>query len=351
MLADELVFSIDGDGYRWRDVIVAAWKWGEWDVVDRRARHGNACVRAAQAAGNALPSGALETAGQDFRYARELVTAHSMEQWFQRMGISAREWTAHLRRELHRARHSPSSLDALAEQYPMEAAEAARIAFVDAVCAGDADRWARSLAARVAANRASADRASDNGVGTTSPMRDDAVPAELAGVLGLDADGWRATARRIGDVDRTFEYFRASHLTDHAVETYVAARQLEWIRFDCRVMAFPKEDMAAEAALLLREDGEGFTGVYRASHTEPRASHFLFDHLEPRLRDQFLGVQAGDLVGPMRAGDEFVLYLIEKKVLPSARDPEIRRLAEDGVLGHALKQQLDHHVEWHADLH
>ena len=41
----------------------------------------------------------------------------------------------------------------------------------------------------------------------------------------------------------------------------------------------------------------------------------------------------------------------EDKALPTPRDPEIRRLAEDGVLGHALKQHLDHHVEWHAVIH
>jgi hypothetical protein len=217
------------------------------------------------------------------------------------------------------------------------------MALVDAICAGDADRWARSLAARVSATRGVAPRA------TIWP--DDRVPASLAAVLGLDAEGWRAAARRIEDIDAAFEQFRAAQITDHAVETFVAARQLEWIRFDCRIMAFPREEMAAEAALLLREDGEGFTGVYVASHTEPKSARFFFEHIEPTMRDQFLGVQAGDLIGPMRAGDEYVLYLIEQKVLPTSRDPEIRRLAEDGVLGHVLKQQLDHHVEWHAVLH
>ena len=350
MLADELVFSIDGDGFRWRDVVVAAWRWGEWDAVERRARQGNACVRADQDQAISLPAGALEAAGQEFRYARELVTAHSMQDWLDRMGLSARDWTAHLRRELHRARHSPPSLEALTERYPVSDAEAVAMALADAVCAGDADRWARSLAARVAANR-TVGAPSSSPTEPTDEDREVVVPTDLAAALGLDAGGWRAASQRIAAVDRAFEHFRSAQLTEHAVETYVASRQLEWIRFECRVMAFPKEDMAAEAALLLREDGEGFTGVYRAAHTEPRAARFFFDHLEPLLRDHFLGVQAGDLVGPMRAGDEFVLYLIERKVLPTTRDPEIRRLAEDGVLRHALRQQLDHHVEWHAVLH
>ena len=136
------------------------------------------------------------------------------------------------------------------------------------------------------------------------------------------------------------------------METFVAARQLEWIRFDCRVMAFPKEDMAAEAALLLREDGEGFTGVYPRRTPSRRRRAFCFDHHRADAARP-IPRRAGAAIssGPMRAGDEYVLYLIEQKVLPTSRDPEIRRLAEDGVLGHVLKQQLDHHVEWHAVLH
>jgi hypothetical protein len=348
MLSDETVFSIDGDAYRWRDVIVSAWRWGEWEALERRARHGNACVLSAETTGLTLPPEALETAGQEFRYDRELVTAHSMEQWLERAGLSARDWTAHLKRELHRAAHvPPPTLDALAQRHPTDEGDAVHMALADAICGGDADRWARSLAGRVAAIRA-------NGLQTGESITDArgaTIPGTLAAAIGLDDSGWRAVSQRIATIERAFEGFRSAQLTEHAVETYVAARQLEWIRFDCRVMAFPHEDMAAEAALLLREDGEGFTGVYRAAHTEPRRSRFYFDHLEPRLRDQFLGAQAGDLVGPMRAGDEFVVYLIERKVLPSANDPEIRRLAEDGVLGHALEQQLDHHVEWHAVLH
>src|SRR4051812_8762820 len=37
---DAGVFSVDGDEYRWRDVIVAAVRWGEWAKADRRTRQG-----------------------------------------------------------------------------------------------------------------------------------------------------------------------------------------------------------------------------------------------------------------------------------------------------------------------
>jgi hypothetical protein len=272
-----------------------------------------------------------------------------MEEWLRDRGISAKDWTGYLRRDLHRARHTPPpAFDDLAAQYPLEDIEAARLALVDSICAGDIDHWARTLAARVAANRSTGATPTENGVADPDAA---AVPAGLVAALGIDAQAWHESSRRIHAVDVAFEHFRKAQITDQAVETYVAARQLEWIRFDCRIMSFPQPDMAAEAALMMREDGERFTGVYRAARTEPRESRFYFENLDDSLRDSFIGVQTGDLVGPTREGDEFVVYLVENKVLPSARDPEIRRLAEDGVLSHALKQQLDHHVEWHAVLH
>jgi hypothetical protein len=344
MLADALVFSIDGEGFRWRDVFVAAWKRGEWSEAERHSRQGNAAVRAAQAGGVSLAPGALEVAGQEFRYARELVTAHSMEQWLARSGMSSRDWTGHLRRELHCGPQTPrTALRALTDQHPLDEDEAARITLIDVVCSGVADQWARVLAGRVAANRTTTRISID-------AARETAVPRGLARALQLDDDTWRSVSRRIDEIDATFEGFRAAQLTRQAVESYVAARQLEWTRFDCRLMTFPSADMAAEAALLLREDDEGFTGVYHAAHTEPQRSTIYFDRLDPSVRDHFLGAHAGDLVGPLRTGDTFVLYLVVTKALPSTNDPEIRRLAEDGVLSHALKQQLDH-VEWHAVLH
>ena len=64
--------------------------------------------------------------------------------------------------------------------------------------------------------------------------------------------------------------------------------------------------------------------------------------------DQFLAARTGDLVGPAFVNNEYVLYLIQDKVLPTVRDPEVRRRAEEGVLQHVLRQQLDQRVRWHV---
>jgi hypothetical protein len=345
MLSTEHIFAVDSQEYGWCDVVVAAARNGAWATTDLRARLGAACVEHAAATGASLAPNVLEAVAREFRYARNLVTAHSMEQWLAGWSLSIKDWTAYLRRDAHRSRRLGEP-DVLLRRYPIGAEDAARLTLMDAICSGDLDEWKRSLAARAAA-------ASSLGPSEITPEpAEPAVPEILCPalpLLGASIDDLREAARRVQRMDDAFERFRKAQITDAAVSDYVGRRQLEWLQFDCRVMAFPEEDMAAEAALLLREDGEGFTGVYTVARAEPRVARFFLDDVPESARDEFLAAQAGDLVGPMRLGNEHALYLIREKLLPSPRDPEVRQRAEEGVLQHALRQQLDRRVRWLAD--
>lgn len=339
MLSDAGVFSIDGDEYRWRDVIIAAVRWGEWAEADRRTRQGIAAMSYSEETSDPLPAGALDTAAKEFRYARDLVTALSMEQWLGRWGITAKDWTGHLKRELHRNRW-PAIADSLIGRYEMADDVIAPLTLIDAMCSGALDEWAKTLASRAAAVQ--------NIAREISPGDPLDPPGAIQELLGGDIGALRQTSLRLQRLDEAFEQFRATQVTEPVLQEYVATRQLDWVRFDCRSMAFAAEDMAAEAALLLREDGEGFTGVYSVAHAIPQVLRFYVDHLEGPLRDQFLAARTGDLVGPALVNDEYVLYLIQDKVLPTVRDPEVRRRAEEGVLQHVLRQQLDRRVRWHV---
>jgi hypothetical protein len=180
-----------------------------------------------------------------------------------------------------------------------------------------------------------------------TPLMEQREVQVVAALLGMDASELTAATRRLEHLDDSFHRFRSSQLTDRAVQDFIGHHQLEWVRFNCRVMAFPDEGMAAEAALLLREDNEGFTGVYSVAHTEPRTERFFLDQIEAPIRDRFLGARAGDLLGPVRVNDEYRLYQIEEKLLPTATDPDVRRRAEEGVLKTALARQTNEKVRWH----
>ncbi|MEO8334735.1 MAG: hypothetical protein ABI664_07175 [bacterium] len=346
MQPDALVFSVEGEPYSWRDVILSAVQRGDWRAAERRARQGAACLYAADASGIGLSPGVLDAAGREFRYAHDLVTAQSMEEWLGLHGLSVQEWTACLRRGLLRARAS-DDLDDLVASYPINDKEAARLTLVEAICSHELSGWARALAERAAAHaylQAGAAHVDDE----HSIVREaESLDTSALSLLwGDDPAALTSAVTRLRRLDESLHGFRATLLTERAVQDYISTRQLDWVRFDCRVMAFPDASMAAEAALLLREDGEGFTSVYQVAHTVPRAAQFFLDQIEDSMRDHFLGSRPGDLIGPVHVADEFVLYQVEQKVLPTIRDADVRRRAEDGVLSTALDQQFERRVDW-----
>ena len=343
MVRDEVVFAVDGEEFRWRDVLLAAVRSGDWHALERRAREGWALAAQAADSGAPFPSDEVDAAGREFRYDRDLLTAQSMEEWLDRWQLSIPEWTAYLSRQVYRAaKDGPAN--GVVQRYPIPDEDAPRVLAAEAVCSKAMQRWKRKLA----------ERAAIPGAGTADPARpagDSSLHTGestdiVASLLGLRPDELRESASRLDRLDAAFDAFRASKITERALQEYVSVRQLDWMRFNCRMMAFPDEMMASEAALLLTEDDEGFTGVYSAAHAEPRAAEFFLDEMDSASRDKFVGARAGDLVGPLQVNGEFVLYLVLDKTLPSTKDPIVRRRAEEGVLKKLLERHVTSRVRW-----
>lgn len=343
MLADEVIFSIEDEPYRWRDVILAAVRWGAWRALAQRTREGVACAIHAEQTGEPFPAEALDAAGRDFRYDLDLVTAQSMEEWLERWGLSVKDWSDYLNRRFQRSLH-PERCSELVAEHSLPEDELAQLVLVDAICSGELENWARTLASRAAVYARMAP-ATESEIAEAPPMEQRELEV-VAASLDVDETTLTETTRRLEHLDDAFHRFRSSQLTDQALQAFIGHRRLEWVRFHCRVMAFPDEGMAAEAALLLREDNEGFTGVYSVAHTEPRTEQFFLDQIEAPIRDRFLGARVGDLLGPMRINGEYRLYQIEEKLLPTATDPDVRKRAEEGVLKSALARQAHEKVRW-----
>lgn len=343
MLRDDVIFAVEGERYRWRDVVLAAVQWNDWSAMEHRAREGSATVSHASAVEATLPSEALEEAGREFRYERDLLTAQSMEEWLALWGITVKDWTGYLSRELHHARYA-REVEQLVARYPLPDDVATELALVEAICSGALEKWKRTLAAKAAVHAAAS--ASGPSAGGTPAGSRPPLSSALMPILGGDQEAVRESTERLDRIDESFNRYRATQLTERALLDYVGTRQLDWLRFDCRVMAFPDEGMAAEAALLLTEDNEGFTSVYSAAHAEPRAANFFLDQMDATVRDRFLSARAGDLVGPLRMNDEFALYLVMEKILPDVNDPKVRQRAEDGVLKLLLDRLVSSRVRW-----
>ena len=64
------------------------------------------------------------------------------------------------------------------------------------------------------------------------------------------------------------------------------------------------------------------------------------------MRIHLVGAGKGELLGPIRSGDDFVLCLILDKVLPSSEDSEVAARAERAILKTLLEGEINDRVRW-----
>src|SRR5262245_20336862 len=109
-------FSVGGVDFAWTDIAFAAMVRGEWSAFERRVAEGLACAARADAEDASLSDDAIDEAATAYRYNRDLIAAADVNAWFERVGVSAEEWTEYLRRDLLRQQWD-GELDDLLDRY------------------------------------------------------------------------------------------------------------------------------------------------------------------------------------------------------------------------------------------
>ena len=324
-LFGQVVFSVGSAIFLWEDVVVAAELWGDWARVRVRAREGLACVQRLDDEEDAISDEEIEAAADEFRYARDLVSAQEMEEWLNRWGLTAENWMDWIRGSTLRQKWAGELADLLSERMPDEE-EVENFVWTEAVCSGDLDRLAYKLAGQAAIDR------------KENPSPD----------AGNSLEGDRARTENLARLEHSFRRFRERVLTPAAIDRALRMHRTEWTQLDCQWVAFPQEEKAREAALCVREDGRNLGDVAQDAGAELRTERIALEEIEPELRDSFLGVRKGDMVGPVQRGEEFALYRVVDKILPSEKDPADVRRAEETILKLLVDREVNDRVKWAA---
>jgi hypothetical protein len=325
-LLREVVFSVGGEEYRWEDVVLAARCWGDWDRLRAKTAEGIACLRKLEAEEVSLTDEEVESAADEFRYARDMVSAEDMEVWLARWGLTAEAWMDYIRSSLLREKLSSETSEPISQD-PPSPEEIDRRILAEAVCSGELDRLARHLAGLAAL---------------------DAREMESASESGAPREADRRKENRLEDLEASFRRVRDKAVTPEAIQSQIRSCQTEWTRLDCKHISFPREEMAREAVLCIREDGTRITLVAGEAQSVVRREEIYVENLEPELRDRFLGARPGDLLGPLSSGGEFHLYLVLDKVLPSGTDAAIVARAQDAIVNGLVERETNDRVKWHG---
>jgi hypothetical protein len=312
---DRPIFSVGGGAYSRRDVVAAARLRGDWRDLEDRLRAGLACVKRARS--TAFPPIDLSTAAEEFRYARNLLTAEETEQWLERFGVTFDEWTAYLQRTQLRQEWA-TEIDDTRRQYGVDEHEIAACIDAEAVCSGALARFAEILAGRVA----------------VCARPDPHEPPDLHDLAALEA---------------TFQMRARSAITPSALQAQVEGHCLDWIRVCWRYVTFNAKETANEAALCLIHDGEPLDEVARRGRSPIRAEERLLETIDPPVRDLVLSAKPGDVVGPIAADGAFDIAIIDSRRAPTLEDADVRRRAEQGVVAGLVAERLKQ-VRWHETL-
>jgi hypothetical protein len=320
-LFGQVVFSVGRSDYRWEDVLRAAELSGDWARLRQRAGEVVACLRRWEAEPEALGEAEIESAANEFRYDRDLISAEEMEEWLARWSLTAEGWMDYVRGSLLRQKWSadPGGPDPGASSEE----EIDEHILAEAVCSGELRRLAITLAGRaaIAAREAEA-------------RRPEAVESE------------NEPAARLESLELAFRRFCERALTPEVVKAQIRAAQTDWTRLDCRSVSFPSEGAAREAALCVRTDGRTLDEVAGDANREIRREEVYVERTPPAARDLFLGARKGDLIGPVQSGEEFLLYLVLEKVLPSEDDESVVLRAREAVVARLVEGEMNDRVKW-----
>jgi hypothetical protein len=299
------IFSAGERCFTWVDVIEAARARGSWTAL----QHELLCLLAREselATAESLPSKAdVRSAGNDFRYRLNLLSADEFQGWLASNDVTVAEWVGEMRRSL---------LEPADSQSRLSGDELERATWVHAVCSGELANLARLFAEEVAVHLRN---------------HSNVTPCDFARLAGQR------------------DQFCAEQSQEPALAAQVESHQLEWTAFDLTVLTLRDEMVAREAAMCVKLDGRSLPDIAAAAGAQLHEDRVLLDDVETSLRTRLIGAYPGDLIGPVDVGRQYDVVLVVRRIAPKLQHHEVRRRAAELVISKALAAEVNRRVNWH----
>jgi hypothetical protein len=338
---DRPAFSIGGVEFLSIDVALSAMARGDWSRFERQLAEGLACAAYAAATGKGPIADAIETAGNAFRYDRELIAAAEITAWLDGWGLSLEEWTGYLARSLLRdALHD--SIDDVLEGHEPSTARLIEAALAEGSCSGLFDTFESSFAGRGAlAHDGARDEALDSAVATNAAAM---VHANAHWLSIRPSADTLARAQRVLAIEAAYAARVAILLADAPLSAIVDRHRLEWQRITTDTVMFPSEHAAHEAMLCMTHERMSLPDVAAlARRTVERHERFA-DALDPS--DPRLSTDVGAILGPAAVAGQFEVTRIASRIWPSPDDPRIAERAGRAVVDAAVQLAVRERVAW-----
>ncbi|MEO6970320.1 MAG: hypothetical protein ABI217_05450 [Chthoniobacterales bacterium] len=329
------------------DLIDAAHFRGEVEPVWNDLLRLVAAERKAEVEDLEFDDGAIDTAVEQFRYQRDLITAEETEKWLSERGLTLNDFSTHFVRHYWAEKWDDLEPDAI--DYFSAPNELRELLTNELILSGELDQMAQRLSWRVAARCAAADRPAD-------PELIAAEQARFFERSGLDENQLAGWLKRLG---RDPDWFRdalemeaiqrrdcAALLSRQAREHEIAALRLPLTRFEVETIELDSLDAAREALLCAREDGMSMEEVAIEGRYPYRHPEVLLEEIPEELQQKFLSVHPGDILEPIAHGDGFHLCRVVGKQEPDVDDPVVQKRAENRILDRHFADLSTRFIQW-----
>jgi hypothetical protein len=320
------------------DLVLVGLLTSEWQALEDIAARGLG-LEAAWA--GHVDAGEVERALVAFRYERRLIAAADLRGWLSARSLRLADLEAVLRRQLLRARF---------EGVPCQAAAVPLVITVmraEAMCAGTLTH----LAAQLRAWHAACDWVAQMMFGGSPDWSPTADPAEVEGLVaaalanatsGLPALApaeLRRRAERLCALQAGYARFRATAVTESAVDARLAEHRLDWTVVTGSELSFDFEGAARETRLRVVHDGGTLAQVAKMVGLEPVRRELELGSSPAELSAELLAAREGDLVGPWCEGGRWRVFLLDRRFEPEqARDGEFRARAREELLSELVER-------------
>ncbi|MGA1844526.1 MAG: hypothetical protein ACMUIS_08195 [bacterium] len=349
-LLGQPVFTAGGRPYYWEDVVFAAMAWGEWGPLREEVREGLSCAKRMRETGESPTDEEMENALREYRYQHSLISGEEVDVWLRQWGLGIVDWMKYVCMSLLRKRWA-DRMGEITNRFPVNDEEIEGAVKTVGVCSGRLVSLCRKLAVRASIHK----RGSGEG-GSLASNEKGLLETFTRNIqeCGEPYGTPEAVGERLKDLacaEASYRDFCAAQCTPDAIRKEIQSHNIEWIRIDCLCLSTLDEQAAREAALCVREDGEGIGDVAERMRCTVRVDHFYLEQVEPSLYGPFLCARKGELIGPVHAGGHPSLFLIQTKVMPSDDDPLLRQRAQDAILDHLFDSEIRRMVRWETIIH
>jgi len=349
-LIGQPVFTAGGRTYCWEDVIFAAMAWGEWGLLRKETREGLSCAKRMRETGESPADEEMETALREYRYRRRLISGEDAEGWLRQWGLCIVDLKKYICMSLLKKRWE-EGMEEIVARFRVSDEEINGAVKTVGVCSGRLVALCRKLAVRASIHeRWSGEK------GSVTSLEKDMLETFTRNIgdcaetcVAPDAVGERLKA--LAGMEASYRDFCTAQCTPDALRKEIQSHNIEWIRIDCLCLSTTAEQAAREAALCVREDGEGIADVSARMKCRVQEDHFYLDQVEPSLYGSFLCARKGELVGPIHVDGDHRLFFIQTKQMPSEDDPSLRQRAHDAILGHIFDSEIRRMVRWETIIH